>query len=111
MGALHDNARCPCQAGTGDRIRDRQLTHPESANRQRDCCACAPADWMASLLLLPEQPELRGIARGFGEAEMAEGVGREQPSTRGALNEAFLNEEWLDDLLDRVARLRQCRRD
>ena len=35
----------------------------------------------------------------------------EQPPARRALDEAFLNEERLDDVLDRVARLRQGRGD
>src|ERR1043165_7676813 len=38
---------------------------------------------------------------------MLEGVAGDQPASRRALQEAFLNEERLDDLLDRVARLRQ----
>src|SRR5262245_43889597 len=63
------------------------------------------------LLLLPEQPELRRIARGLGEAEVAEGMRRQQPAARRALDEALLDHERLDDLLDRVARLRQRRSD
>ena len=42
---------------------------------------------------------------------MAEGVGGEQPAARRALDEALLDQERLDDLLDGVARLRQRRRD
>src|ERR1700741_2877492 len=63
-----------------------------------------------SLLLVPEQPELRGIARGFGEAEMAEGVGGEKAAARGALQVAALDQIGLNDVLDRIARLRQRRR-
>src|SRR5262245_37127802 len=63
------------------------------------------------LLLLPEQPELRRIARGLGEAEVAEGVRGQQPAARRALDEALLDHERLDDLLDRVARLRERRSD
>ena len=35
--------------------------------------------------VLPEQAELRGIARGLSEAEMAEGVRGQQAPARGAL--------------------------
>ena len=35
----------------------------------------------------------------------------EQTSARRPLQEPFLDQEWLDDVLDRVARLRQRRRD
>src|SRR5215475_9746566 len=59
--------------------------------------------------LLPEQPELPRIARGLGEAEITEGMRRQQPAARRALDEALLDHERLDDLLDRVARLRQRR--
>ena len=61
--------------------------------------------------LPPEQSELRRIARGRREAEMAEGVGRQHAAARRALDEALLDQERLDDVLDRVARLRQRRRD
>src|SRR5215469_5800527 len=63
------------------------------------------------VLALPEQTELRRIARGLGEAEVAEGVRGQQPPARRALDEAALDQEWLDDLLDGVARLRQSSRD
>src|SRR5437868_8336867 len=59
---------------------------------------------------VPEQAELRGVARGLGETEMAERVRGEQPPARGALQIAALDQERLDDVLDRIARLRQCRR-
>ena len=42
---------------------------------------------------------------------MAEGMAGEQPAARRALDEALLDEEGLDDVLDGVARLRQRRRD
>src|SRR5438309_105305 len=83
----------------------------ESANHRRDCDAFSPGDRRALLFPLAKQPELRGIARRLGEAEMAEGVRREQASARGALDETFLDQKRLDDLLDGVARLRQRRRD
>ena len=43
--------------------------------------------------------------------EMRERFLREQPSARRALHEALLDKIGLDDILDRVARLRQRRRD
>src|SRR5205814_5514952 len=64
----------------------------------------------ALFVFAPEQSELRGVARGFSEAEMAEGVRGQEPAARGALQIAALDQEWLDDVLDRVARLRQRRR-
>src|SRR5450631_927789 len=54
-----------------------------------------------------EQSELRRIARGLSEAEMAEGVRSEKPTARGALQIAALDQKRLDDVLDRIARLRQ----
>ena len=42
---------------------------------------------------------------------MAEGVRGQEPAARRALDEALLDQERLDDLLDGVARLRQTRRD
>src|SRR5262249_9174760 len=60
---------------------------------------------------LAAQPPLCRIARGLGEAEMAEGMRRQQPPARRALDEAFLDQERLDDVLDGVARLGQRRRD
>src|ERR1700685_1694816 len=62
------------------------------------------------LLALPEQTELRRIARRFGKAEMAEGMRGQQPPARRALQIAALDQERLDDVLDRIARLGQCRR-
>src|SRR5262249_34956578 len=40
-----------------------------------------------------------------------EGMRRQQPTARRALQESSLDQKRLDDLLDRVARLRQRRRD
>ena len=42
---------------------------------------------------------------------MRERLRREQPAARRALHEALLDQEGLDDLLDRVARLGQRRGD
>src|SRR5690242_3935185 len=51
-----------------------------------------------------EQAELcRRIARGLGDAEMAEGVRGEQAAARGALEVAALDQIRLDDVLDRIA--------
>src|SRR5712675_2341329 len=62
------------------------------------------------LLFTAEQSELRRIARGLGEAEMAERMRGQQPPARGALQTAALNQERLDDVLDGIAWLRQRRR-
>src|SRR5258707_15686816 len=62
---------------------------------------------IVALATLPEQSELRRIARGFGEAEMAERMRGQQPPARRALQIAALNQERLDDILYSVARLRQ----
>src|SRR4051794_37012238 len=63
------------------------------------------------VIILPEQPELRRIARGLGEAEMMERMAREKPPARGALDEAPLDQEWLDDFLNGVARFGERSRD
>src|SRR6266852_3992102 len=60
-------------------------------------------------LAVAEQSELCRIARGLGEPEMAERVRGQQPAARGALQVAALDQERLDDVLDRIARLRQRR--
>src|SRR5437868_285723 len=105
MGASHERATSPYRGGKADHTHGIVPRHHECANRQLDCGASAPADRRPSLLLsLPEQLELRRIARRLGEAEVAEGVAGEQAPARGALNEAFLDQERLDDLLDGVAR-------
>src|ERR1700759_4917734 len=59
------------------------------------------------VVAVPEQPELRRIARGLRETEMTEGMGGQQAAARGALQIAALNQKRFDDVLDRVARLRQ----
>src|SRR5258706_13762630 len=56
-----------------------------------------------------EQPELRRIARGLGEAEMAKRMRGQQPPARRALQITALDQKRLDDVLDRIARLRQPR--
>ena len=58
-----------------------------------------------------EQPELPRIARRLGQPEMPERMAGEQAPARRALQEALLDQIRLDDLLDRVARLGQRRRD
>src|SRR6202040_2021879 len=62
------------------------------------------------VLVLSEQSKLRRIARGLGEAEMTERMRGQQPPARGALQIAALDQKRLDDVLDRIARLRQRRR-
>src|SRR2546423_9475563 len=70
-----------------------------------------PAKVPARQTLIPiaiaEQSELRRIARGLGQPEMAEGVAGDQPAARRALQEAALDQVGLDDVFDGVARLRQ----
>src|SRR2546423_1787800 len=96
----------PAGPKVGGRVRDKQLQHLEFASRRPDCCASAPANRRPSVpLFAAEQPELRRIARRLGEAEVAEGMGSEQAPARGALDEAFLDQERLDDLFHGVARL------
>src|SRR3954469_21148372 len=59
-------------------------------------------------LVGPEQAELcRRIARGLADAEMAESVRGEQAAARGPLQIAALDQIRLDDVFDRIARLRQ----
>src|SRR5580704_16792832 len=60
---------------------------------------------MSELLLLLEQRRLRSLAPRLGEAEMTEGVRRQEAPARRALHEAKLDEIGLDDVLDRIARL------
>src|SRR5262245_5549830 len=47
------------------------------------------------IAFLSEQPELGGIACRLGEAEMTKRMRGEQPAARGALDEAFLDQERL----------------
>ena len=61
----------------------------------------------AACLLVLEQSRLRSLAARLGEAEMTEGVRRQEPSARRPLHKAELDEIGLDDVLDRVARLRE----
>src|SRR5262249_34302350 len=56
-------------------------------------------------LIRTEQAELRRIAAGLGEAEMTEGVRREQAAARRALQIPALDQIGLDDVFDRIARL------
>src|SRR5262249_14921164 len=56
---------------------------------------------------IPEQLKLPRIAGRLCEPEVAEGMRGEQATARRALDEALLDEERLDDVLDGVARLRQ----
>ena len=58
------------------------------------------------LLRIAEQLELGRIARRLGKAEVTKGVRGEQAPARGPLQQALLDQERLDDFLDRVARLR-----
>src|SRR3979409_3827 len=62
------------------------------------------------LFVTTEQSELRRIARGLGEAEMAERMRGQQPAARGTLQIAALNQKRLDDVFDGVARLGKRRR-
>src|SRR3981081_4285395 len=62
------------------------------------------------LFFTAEQSELRQIARGLGEAEMAERMRGQQPPARGPLQLAALNQNRLDDVFDGVARLGKRRR-
>src|ERR1700722_8003786 len=54
---------------------------------------------------------MRRLAAWLGEAEMAEGVRGQQSPARGPLHKAKLDEIGLDDVLDRVAGLRERRGD
>src|SRR6266446_9418952 len=78
----------------------------------RDACHALPENkaelrWL--FFPVTEQSELCRIARGLGEAEMAERMRGQQPAARGALQITTLDQERLDDVLDRIARLRQRR--
>ena len=65
-----------------------------------------PGGTKASIFAVAKQAELRRIACGFCESEMAEGVRGQETSTRGALQVAALDQIRLDDVLDGIARLR-----
>src|SRR5262249_45943626 len=65
-----------------------------------------------SVIVLAEQSELRRVAGGgLGEPQVTECMRGQEPPARRTLDEALLDQERLDDLLDGVARLRQRRRD
>src|SRR5262245_24774368 len=83
------------------------LHRPEHARRLWNLL---PRDVDLILRSFAEQAELRGIARRLGKTEMAEGVRRQQPTARSALQETPLDQEGLDNFFDCVARLRQRRR-
>src|SRR5579885_3836104 len=70
-----------------------------------------PASVCSSVVTLIEQRHLCRIARGFGKTEMLEGVRGKHSPARRALDEAFLDQIRLDDVLDRVARLGERGRD
>src|SRR5262249_22301580 len=55
--------------------------------------------------------ELRRVAARLGETQMTERMAGEQPAAWRTLDEALLDQERLDDLLDGVAWLRQRRGD
>src|SRR5262249_30824679 len=92
-----------------DRVSDGICADPEDPQTvfHRHAASHAPADARLATLIVTlfEQPELRGIAARFRKAEMPKRVTGQQPPPRRALHEAFLDQERLDDLLDRVARL------
>src|SRR5215216_2325993 len=72
-----------------------------------------PSKLPRSLFLLArrKQPKLTRFAARLGEAEVAEGVRREQAAAGSALHEPALDQERLDDVLDGIARLGKSRRD
>src|ERR1700679_1837928 len=59
---------------------------------------------MSELLLLLEQSRMYPLAPRLGEAEMAEGVRRQESAARGALHKAQLDKIGLNDVLDCIAR-------
>src|SRR5260370_10595307 len=62
---------------------------------------------LAILRSILEQLKLPGIARGSGKPEVPERVRGQQPAAWRALQKPALDQERLDDVLDRVARLGQ----
>src|SRR6266567_3190331 len=83
-----------------------------SGSGMRPCRRSADVQEIVSIssilaILAAEQPELRRVARRFGEAEMAKGMRGQEPAARGALQMAALDQIGLDDVLDRISRLRQ----
>jgi hypothetical protein len=61
---------------------------PRTTQRRRDDDVEAACP---SLLLVAKQPELRCLARGFGNPEMAEGMRGQKAPARGALQIAALD--------------------
>src|SRR5215204_156193 len=87
----------PLPHGITGRIRGRLLPRRELTNRPPDCSACFPAGPRPLILfLVPEQSELRRIARGLGQAEMLEGMAGKEAPARRALDEAALDQERFD---------------
>src|SRR5438046_2255009 len=66
---------------------------------------------LAILRSFLEQLKLSGIACGLGEPEVLERVRGQEPAAGRALQETALNQERLDDVLDRITRLGQGRRE
>src|SRR6185312_3986624 len=64
-----------------------------------------------TVVLARKQAELAGVALRLGKAEVFERRTCEQAAARRALQEALLDQVRLDDVLERVARLRQRRGD
>ena len=56
-------------------------------------------------------PNCAGSRAGSARPRCRKACAGEQPAARRALQEALLDQERLDDVLDRVARLRQRRRE
>src|SRR6478736_6811295 len=65
----------------------------------------------SGLSVIREQAHLLDVRRRGSEPEMTERLRGEQAAARRPLDEALLEKERFDDLLDRVARLRQRRGD
>src|SRR5258708_11321090 len=75
----------------------RQDSRP-GGSRRNICHWCMmTTNWSKPSIVaaVAEQSELRRIARGLGEAEMAEGMRGQQPPARGALQVAALDQERL----------------
>src|SRR5437763_10259954 len=70
-----------------------------------------PASWGQSrsvIIIAERQNALRDLRpQRHLQPQMLEGMRRQQAAARGAADEALLDEERLDDFLDRIARLRQ----
>src|SRR5262249_56291694 len=83
-------------------LRSPMLGHPRLKGFDRELKTWMPGTrpGMTNLLHLTiaEQPELRRVARRFGQSEMAERVRGNQSAARRALQQSALNEIWLDDV-------------